>query len=98
MGRSWRNFFRRSKGSEEESGTITKTQEAGPGGTLPEESEPLEAPVTTAELNEAEAELKEAAPEAGTVEEHEVIESEALDEAIPEAAATQVPAITDETV
>ena len=98
MGRSWRNFFRRSKGSEEESGTITKTQEAGPGGTLPEESEPLEAPVTTAELDEAEAELEEAAPEAGTVEEHEVIESEALEEAIPEAAATQVPAITDETV
>ena len=98
MGRSWRNFFRRSKGSEEESGAITKTQETGPGGTLPEESEPLEAPVTTAELDEAEAELEEAAPEAGTVEEHEVIESEALEEAIPEAAATEVPAITDEIV
>ena len=98
MGRSWRNFFRRSKGTEQESGTITKTQETGPGGTLPEESEPLEAPVTTAELDEAEAELEEAAPEAGTVEEHEVIESEALEEAIPEAAATEVPAITDETV
>ena len=65
---------------------------------LPEESEPLEAPVTTAELGEAEAELEEAAPEAGTVEEHEVIESEALEEAIPEAAATEVPAITDEIV
>jgi fused signal recognition particle receptor len=98
MGRSWRNFFRRSKGTEQESGTITKTQEPGPGGTLPEESEPLEAPVTTAELDEAEAELEEAAPEAGTVEEHEVIESEALEEAIPEAAATEVPAITDEIV
>ena len=98
MGRSWRNFFRRSKGTEQESGTITKTQETGPGGTLPEESEPLEAPVTTAELDEAEAELEEAAPEAGTVEEHEVIESEALEEAIPEAAATEVPAITDEIV
>ena len=98
MGRSWRNFFRRSKGTEQESGTITKTQETGPGGTLPEESEPLEAPVTTAELDEAEAELEEAAPEAGTVEEHEVIESEALEEANPEAAATEVPAITDETV
>ena len=98
MGRSWRNFFRRSKGTEQESGTITKTQETGPGGTLPEESEPPEAPVTTAELDEAEAELEEAAPEAGTVEEHEVIESEALEEAIPEAAATEVPAITDEIV
>ena len=98
MGRSWRNFFRRSKGSEQESGAITKTQETGPSGTLPEESEPLEAPVTTAELDEAEAELEEAAPEAGAVEEHEVIESEALEEAIPEAAATEVPAITDEIV
>lgn len=97
MGRSWRNFFRRSKGTEQESGTITKTQETGPGGTLPE-SEPLEAPVTTAELDEAEAALEEAAPEAGTVEEHEVIESEALEEAISEAAATEVPAITDEIV
>jgi fused signal recognition particle receptor len=98
MGRSWRNFFRRSKGYEEESGTITETQEVGAEGAVPEESEPLEAPVTTAELDEAEAELKEAAPEPGSLEEPEVVESEALEEAIPEAAATETPAMTDETV
>jgi fused signal recognition particle receptor len=98
MGRSWRNFFRRSRGSEEESGTITEAQEAGSDGAVPDESEPLEAPVTTAELDEAEAELEEAAPEAGIVEEPEVVESEALEEAIPEAATTEAPAITDETV
>jgi fused signal recognition particle receptor len=98
MGRSWRNFFRRSRGSDEESGTITETQEASREGAVPEESEPFEAPVTTAELDEAEAELEEAAPEAGTVEEPEVVESEALVEAIPEAAATEAPAMTDETV
>jgi len=98
MGRSWRNFFRRSRGSEEESGTLAETQEASSDGAVPEESEPLEAPVTTAELDEAEAELEEAAPEAGAIEEPEVVESEALEEAIPEAAATEAPAITDETV
>jgi fused signal recognition particle receptor len=98
MGRSWRNFFRRSKGSEEESGTIVETQEPYSNGAVPEESELLEAPVTTAELDEAEAELEEAAPEAGSLEEPEVVESEALEEAIPEAAATEAPAITDETV
>ncbi len=98
MGRSWRNFFRRSKGSEEESGTIVEALEPYLDGAVPEESEPLEAPVTTAELDEAEAELEEAAPEAEALEEPEVVESEALEEAIPEAAATEVPAMTDETV
>ncbi len=98
MGRSWRNFFRRSQGSEEESGTITETQEAGLDGAVPEESEPLEAPVATAELDEAEAKLEEAAPEAGALEGPEVVESEVLEEAIPEAASTEAPAITDETV
>jgi fused signal recognition particle receptor len=98
MGRSWRNFFRRSKGSEEESGTIVEALEPYSDGAVPEESEPLEAPVTTAELDEAEAELEEAAPEAEALEEPEVVESEALEEAIPEAAATEVPAVTDETV
>jgi fused signal recognition particle receptor len=98
MGRSWRNFFRRSKGSEEESGPIVETQEPYSNGAVPEESELLEAPVTMAELDEAEAELEEAAPEAGSLEEPEVVESEALEEAIPEAAATEAPAITDETV
>jgi fused signal recognition particle receptor len=99
MGRSWRNFFRRSRGSDEESGTITETQEASPEGAEPEESEPFEAPVTTAELDEAEAELEEeAVPEVVTVEEPEVVESEALVEAIPEAATTEAPGMTDETV
>ncbi len=98
MGRSWRNFFRRSKGSEEESGTIVETQEPYSDGAVPEESEPLKAPVTTAELDEAEAELEAVAPEAGSPEEPEVVESEALEEAIPEAAYTEAPAITDETV
>ncbi len=88
MGRSWRNFFRRSKGSEEESGTVVDTQEPYSDGAVPEESEPLEAPITTAELDEAEAELEEAAPEAESPGEPEVVESEALEEAIPEAAAT----------
>ncbi len=67
-------------------------------GAVPEESEPLEAPVTTAELDEAEAELEEVAPEAVSLKEPEVVESEALEEAIPEAAATEAPAMTDETV
>ena len=58
MGRSWRNFFRKSKGSEEESGTVVETQESYSDGAVPEESEPLGAPVTTAELDEAEAELE----------------------------------------
>ncbi len=98
MGRSWRNFFRRSRSSEEESGTVVETQEPYSEGAVPEESEPLEAPVTTAELDEAEAELEEVAPETGALEEPEVVESEALEEAIPEAAATEVPAITDEAV
>ncbi len=98
MGRSWRNFFRRSRGSEEESGTIVEPQEPYSDGAVPEESEPLEAPVTTVELDEAEAELEEVAPEAGSLEEPEVVESEALEEAIPEAAASEAPAITDETV
>jgi fused signal recognition particle receptor len=98
MGRSWRNFFRKSKGSEEESGTIVEAQEPYSEGAVPDESESLEAPVTTAELDEAEAELEVAAPEAGALEEPEVVESEALEEAIPEAAATEVPAMTDETV
>jgi fused signal recognition particle receptor len=96
MGRSWRNFFRRSKGSEEESGAVVDTQEPYLDGAVPEESEPLEAPVTTAELDEAEAELEEAAPGIGSLEESEVVESEALEEAIPEAAATETPALTDE--
>jgi fused signal recognition particle receptor len=98
MGRSWRNFFRKSKGSEEESGTIVEAQESYSHVAVPEESESLEAPVTTAELDEAEAELEAVAPEAGSMEEPEVGESEALEEAIPEAAATEVPAMTDETV
>jgi fused signal recognition particle receptor len=98
MGRSWRNFFRKSKGSEEESGTIVEAQEHYSEGAVPDESEPLEASVTTAELDEAEAELEVLAPEAGALEEPEVVESEALEEAIPEAAATEVPAMTDETV
>ena len=98
MGRSWRKFFRRSEGSEEESGTIVETQESYSDGAVPEESEPLEAPVTTAELDEAEAELEEVAPEAVSLKEPEVVESEALEEAIPEAAATEAPAMTDETV
>jgi len=98
MGRSWRNFFRRSEGSEEESGTIVEAQEPYSDGAVPEESEPLEAPVTTAELDEAEAELEEVAPEAVSLKEPEVVESEALEEAIPEAAATEAPAMTDETV
>jgi fused signal recognition particle receptor len=98
MGRSWRNFFRKSKGSEEESRTIVEAQEHYSEGAVPDESEPLEAPVTTAELDEAEAELEVLAPEAGALEEPEVVESEALEEAIPEAAATEVPAMTDETV
>ena len=67
-------------------------------GAVPEESEPLEAPVTTAELDEAEAELEEVAPEAVSLKEPEVVESKALEEAIPEAAATEAPAMTDETV
>jgi fused signal recognition particle receptor len=95
MGRSWRNFFRKSKGSEE-SGTIVEAQEPYSDGAVPEESEPLEAPVTMAELDEAEAELEVVAPEAGALEEPEVVESEALEEAIPEAAYTETPAITDE--
>jgi fused signal recognition particle receptor len=95
MGRSWRNFFRKSKGSEE-SGTIIEAQEPYSDGAVPEESEPLEAPVTMAELDEAEAELEVVAPEAGALEEPEVVESEALEEAIPEAAYTETPAITDE--
>ncbi len=98
MGRSWRNFFRKSKGSEEESGAIIEAQESYSDGAVPEESESLEAPVTTAELDEAEAELEAVAPEAGSMEEPEVGESEALEEAIPGAAATEVPAMTDETV
>jgi fused signal recognition particle receptor len=98
MGRSWRNFFRKSKGSEEESGAIIEAQESSSDGAVPEESESLEAPVTTAELDEAEAELEAVAPVAGSMEELEVGESEALEEAIPEAAATEVPAMTDETV
>ena len=98
MGRSWRNFFRRSKGSEEESGTTTGTQEHYSDGAVPEESEPLEAPITTVELDEAEADLEKTAPDTGFLEEAEVVESEALEEAIPEAAATEAPAITDETV
>ncbi|MBA3471951.1 MAG: hypothetical protein H0T57_01775, partial [Rubrobacter sp.] len=98
MGRSWRKFFRRSEGSEEESGTIVETQESYSDGAVPEESEPLEAPVTTAELDEAEAELEEVAPEAVSLKESEVVESEALEEAIPEAAATEAPAMTDETI
>jgi fused signal recognition particle receptor len=98
MGRSWRNFFRRSRGSEEESRTIVETQEPYSDGAVPEESEPLEALVTTAELDEAEAELEEVAPEAEALEEPEVVESEALEEAVPEAAATEAPAMTDETV
>jgi len=99
MGRSWRNFFRRSKGSEEESGTVVDAQEPYSDGAAPEESEPLEAPVTTAELDEVEAELEEVAPgigSLGSLEESEVVESEALEEAIPEAAATETPALTDE--
>jgi fused signal recognition particle receptor len=95
MGRSWRNFFRKSKGSEE-SGTIVEAQEPYSDGAVPEESEPLEAPVTMADLDEAEAELEVVAPEAGALEEPEVVESEALEEAIPEAAYTETPAITDE--
>jgi len=98
MGRSWRNFFRKSKGSEEESGTIVEAQEPYSEGAVPDESEPLEAPVTTAKLDEAEAELEVVAPEAGALEEPEAVESEALEEAIPEAAATEIPAMTDETV
>ncbi len=98
MGRSWRKFFRRSEGSKEESGTIVETQESYLDGAVPEESEPLEAPVTTAELDEAEAELEEVAPEAVSLKEPEVVESKALEEAIPEAAATEAPAMTDETV
>jgi fused signal recognition particle receptor len=96
MGRSWRNFFRRSKGSEEESGAVVDAQEPYSDGAVPEESEPLEAPVTTAELDEAEAELEEAAPGIESLEEGEVVESEALEEAIPEAATTETPALTDE--
>jgi fused signal recognition particle receptor len=98
MGRSWRNFFRKSKGSEEESGTIVEAQEPYSEGAVPDESESLEAPVTTAELDEAEAQLEVVAPEAGALEEPGVVEPEALEEAIPEAAATEVPAMTDETV
>ncbi|CAA9444705.1 MAG: Signal recognition particle receptor FtsY [uncultured Rubrobacteraceae bacterium] len=93
MGRSWRNFFRRSRGSEEEPGTIVENQKPGSDEAVPEDSKPLEASVTTAELDEAEAELDAVAPEAA-----EVAESEALEEAIPEAASTEAPAITDETV
>jgi len=96
MGRSWRNFFRRSKGSEEESGTVVDTQEPYPDGAVPEKSEPLEAPVTTAELDEAEAELEEAAPGIEPLEVSKVVQSEALEEAISEAAATETPALTDE--
>jgi fused signal recognition particle receptor len=90
MGRSWRNFFRKSKGSEEESGTVVEAPEQAPveaGLDLPE------APAMTAELDESEAVLESVASEVA-----EAVESEALEEAIPGAASVEAPAITDETV
>jgi fused signal recognition particle receptor len=90
MGRSWRKFFRKSRGSEEESGMVVEAPEQAPieaGLDLPE------APAMTAELDEAEAALEAVASEVA-----EAVESEALEEAIPGAASDEAPAITDETV
>jgi fused signal recognition particle receptor len=90
MGRSWRNFFRKSRGSEEESGTVAEAPEQSP---VEAELERTEASAMAAELDEAEVALETIAPEAA-----EVTESEALEEAIPEAASDEAPAITDEAV
>jgi fused signal recognition particle receptor len=90
MGRSWRNFFRKSRGSEEESGTVAAAPEQSP---VEAELERTEASAMAAELDEAEVALETIAPEAA-----EVTESEALEEAIPEAASDEAPAITDEAV
>ena len=91
MGRSWRKFFRKSKGSEEESGTVVEAPEQAP---VEAELDDLpEAPAMTAELDETEAALEAVASEVA-----EAVESEALEEAIPGAASTETPAITDETV
>ena len=90
MGRSWRKFFRKSRGSEEESGMVVEAPEQAPieaGLDLPE------APAMTAELDEAEAALEAVASEVA-----EAVESEALEEAIPGAASDEAPAITDEAV
>jgi fused signal recognition particle receptor len=90
MGRSWRNFFRKSRGSEEESGTVAEAPEQSP---VEAELERTEASAMAAELDEAEVALETVAPEAA-----EVTESAALEEAIPEAASDEAPAITDEAV
>jgi fused signal recognition particle receptor len=90
MGRSWRNFFRKSRGSEEESGTVAEAPEQSP---VEAELERTEASAMAAELDEAEVALETVAPEAA-----EVTESKALEEALPEAASDEAPAITDEAV
>jgi fused signal recognition particle receptor len=90
MGRSWRNFFRKSRGSEEESGTVAAAPEQSP---VEAELERTEASAMAAELDEAEVALETVAPEAA-----EVTESKALEEALPEAASDEAPAITDEAV
>jgi hypothetical protein len=77
MGRSWRNFFRRSKGSEEESGTVVETQEPYSDGAVPEESEPLEAPVTTAETRRSRGRVGGGGSGGGISWRAEVVESEA---------------------
>ena len=90
MGRSWRKFFRKSRGSEEESGTVIEAPEQAP---VEVELELTDAPAMTAEFDEDEVALETVAPEAA-----EVAESEALEEAIPGAASVETPAITDEAV
>jgi fused signal recognition particle receptor len=90
MGRSWRNFFRKSRGSEEESGTVVEAPEQA---AVEPELELTEASALAAELDEAEVALETVAPQAV-----EVAESEALEEAIPGAASDEAPAITDEAV
>jgi fused signal recognition particle receptor len=90
MGRSWRNFFRKSRGSEEESGTVVEAPEQA---AVEPELELTEASALAAELDEAEVALETVAPQAV-----EMAESEALEEAIPGAASDEAPAITDEAV
>jgi fused signal recognition particle receptor len=90
MGRSWRNFFRKSRGSEEEPGTVAEAPEQSP---VEAELERTETSAMAAELDEAEVALETVPSEAA-----EVTESKTLEEAIPEAASDEAPAITDEAV
>jgi fused signal recognition particle receptor len=93
MGRSWRNFFRRSEGSEEEPGTLVEA----PDGTATEATQ--EAPATTMELDEPESVLETiASEEEPPAEEAESVEPVTLEEAIPGAASAEAPAMTDEVV